>query len=180
MEDFKLSEQDGFKVVYIPIKTSIREFSWEAFETEYHFLLEELKTSLSDEANNEFYPGYYYIKKIDGLEYFILVSNDYVGMSINSKLPDGSEEKSALYSVETGLLTLRWNKNNKIQSTGPSRRYTSDGRDYGEGLTFTKEELDGFVERFINESYKCDNIEKVMDINTFRDVILDKTGRVQS
>ena len=43
MEDFELSEQDGFKVVYFPNKTNIREFGFKYFQTEYHFLLEELK-----------------------------------------------------------------------------------------------------------------------------------------
>lgn len=179
MNDIKYSEENGFINIYLPEKINVITLIKRYMNSTMFNQIRHLKTSLIDEMNNEYYPGNYFIKKYENREYFILNSDKYIGICIDTVIADGFEEKSALYNIENGNLILRWNQNDKDRSTHITRRYESSADSYNP-LSFSNDEIDGFVNRLIKECYECEGIEKVVNIDLLRDEILGKTSRIQS
>lgn len=180
----KKEDKYGFKSINIPkqINTLTFYFAFEHDKEISKYLGERLRLNLIYEGlkpnSSEYFAGDYYLKNVNGNEYYALDSKNVQGLYIAYRYGDITEIKSALYIKKENKLLLKMAYNTNDGSTHDSKTFDYENEEIISD--FSKGDLDDFKEKFFREAYECDDLNQVINIDNLRDVIFDKTARVLS
>ena len=174
----------GFKSLNIPkqINTLTLYYAYEFDDKAREYLSERLRLSLIYEGSslnsNEYFAGDYFIKKVNGNEYYVLNSKNVQGIFIAYQYGNLVELKSILYMKKEDKLVLKIGINTNDGST-----HTPETFIYEKGEVtskFLEHKLEDFENKFFQEASECDGLDQIINIGNLKDVVIDKTGKVLS
>ena len=179
----------GFKSVCIPkqINTLTMYYAFEYKPEARKYLGERLRNNLLYEGlepnSSEYFAGNYYLKQVNDNTYYVLDPTGVKGAKaqgifIAYRYGDRVELKSALYLEKEDKLVLKMAYNTNDGSTHDIDTFIFEKGNVTSEFTVNDFRL--FIENFLKEAYECEGLAQIIDIDKFRDIILNKTGNVLS
>jgi len=172
------ADEFGFKVASIPEQTKTIELYNASRNNEAEriytdcYLISDFIYQGVEIGSNAYLAGTYYYKDNKVAEYLALKSDDFSGLFIKSRTPDGRDIKSVLYSIKEGWIRLQTHTDDKEGSSHNFHNFKSDGEN--KFLPFSKEDMEIFKDDFIRLCGECENLDKVIDISSLIAVMMEK------